>query len=58
MSSQAEVGEVAEVNVYSYRQRQLVQPLFAQFTKQTGIKVNVVFATKGLVERLRQEGKR
>ena len=45
-----------EVNVYSYRQPFLIKPLFDVFTKETGIKVNTVFAKKGLVERLRQEG--
>jgi iron(III) transport system substrate-binding protein len=44
------------VNVYSYRQPQLVEPLFAAFTKKTGIEVKSVFAEKGLVERLEQEG--
>jgi len=46
-----------EVNVYSYRQAFLVEPLFNQFTEQTGIKVNVVFAKKGMAERLAREGK-
>ena len=46
-----------EVNVYSYRQPFLVQPIFDEFTKQTNIKVNVVFAKKGLSERLVREGK-
>lgn len=45
-----------EVNVYSYRQPFLVAPLFNQFTEQTGIKVNVVFAKKGMAERLAREG--
>ena len=45
-----------EVNVYSYRQPFLVQPLFDAFTKATGITVNVVHAEKGLVERLKAEG--
>jgi iron(III) transport system substrate-binding protein len=45
-----------EVNVYSYRQAFLVKPLFDQFTEQTGIKVNVVFAKKGMAERLAREG--
>jgi iron(III) transport system substrate-binding protein len=44
------------VNVYSYRQPALVQPLFDAFTKKTGIDVKMVFAEKGLVERLEQEG--
>ncbi len=45
-----------EVNVYSYRQPFLVEPIFNEFTKQTGIKVNVLFAKKGLAEKLQQEG--
>ncbi len=50
-------GEVAgEVNVYSYRQPNLVQPLFDGFTAKTGIKVNTVFAKKGMAERLAAEG--
>tara|TARA_R110002110_G_scaffold414147_1_gene643236 strand:- start:96933 stop:97985 length:1053 start_codon:yes stop_codon:yes gene_type:complete len=46
-----------EVNVYSYRQPFLIQPMFDAFTRDTGVKVNVVFAKKGLVERLKQEGR-
>ena len=45
-----------EVNVYSYRQPFLVEPMFNEFTKETGIKVNVKFAKKGLSEKLQQEG--
>ena len=45
-----------EVNVYSYRQPFLIEPLFDQFTESTGIKVNTVFSKKGLVERLKIEG--
>lgn len=45
-----------EVNVYSYRQPFLVKPLFDEFTKETGVKVNVVFAKKGMAERLAREG--
>ncbi len=45
-----------EVNVYSYRQPFLVKPLFDKFTEQTDIKVNVVFAKKGMAERLAREG--
>jgi iron(III) transport system substrate-binding protein len=46
-----------EVNVYSYRQAFLVEPLFEKFTEETGIKVNVIFAKKGMAERLAREGK-
>lgn len=45
-----------EVNVYSYRQPFLVEPMFNEFTKETGIKVNVKFAKEGLAEKLAQEG--
>lgn len=47
-----------EVNIYSYRQPELVQPLFDRFTAATGIEVNVSFLKKGLVEKLVAEGKR
>ncbi len=46
-----------EVNVYSYRQPFLIKPMFDAFSKETGIKVNTVFAKKGLVERLKSEGR-
>ena len=46
-----------EVNVYSYRQPFLTDPLFDAFTADTGIKVNTVFAKKGLLERLENEGR-
>ncbi|QTL33801.1 MULTISPECIES: Fe(3+) ABC transporter substrate-binding protein [Pseudoalteromonas] len=46
-----------EVNIYSYRQPFLIQPILDDFTKQTGIKTNVVFAKKGLIERVKREGK-
>lgn len=47
-----------EVNVYSYRQPFLIQPLFEAFTADTGIKVNVVYAPQGLLKRLQAEGAR
>lgn len=45
-----------EVNIYSYRQPELIQPLLDAFTKETGITTNVLFLDKGLVERIRAEG--
>ena len=45
-----------EVNLYSYRQPFLIKPMLAQFTKQSGIKVNVVYAKKGMLERIKAEG--
>ncbi|MGB0798604.1 MAG: iron ABC transporter substrate-binding protein, partial [Planktomarina sp.] len=47
-----------EVNVYSYRQPELIAPLTDAFTEQTGIKVNVAFLDRGMVERLKAEGRR
>lgn len=47
-----------EVNVYSYRQPELVAPLFDSFTEKTGIDVNVTFLNKGMIERLKAEGRR
>ncbi|MEE9453958.1 MAG: Fe(3+) ABC transporter substrate-binding protein [Paracoccaceae bacterium] len=45
-----------EVNIYSARQPQLIDPILAVFTKETGIKTNVVFLKKGMIERLKAEG--
>lgn len=45
-----------EVNIYSYRQEFLMAPLLEAFTAQTGIKANVVFASKGLIQRMKIEG--
>ncbi len=47
-----------EINVYSYRQPELIKPLFDAFTTETGVDVNVSFLNKGLVERLQAEGDR
>ena len=47
-----------EVNVYSYRQPELIKPLTDAFTEKTGIAVNTVFLSKGMVERLKAEGDR
>lgn len=46
-----------DVNIYSYRQPQLIAPLLMAFTEKTGIKANVVYAKSGLIERIAAEGK-
>ena len=46
-----------EVNLYSYRQEFLIKPLLDAFTRETGIKVNVVYAKTGMLERLKAEGR-
>jgi iron(III) transport system substrate-binding protein len=57
LAAQAGVAGKGEVNVYSYRQAYLVRPLFDAFTRETGVTVTVVHARKGLMERLKQEGR-
>lgn len=47
-----------EINVYSHRQPELIQPLIDAFTTETGIAVNVAFVDKGMAERLQAEGTR
>lgn len=47
-----------EVNVYSHRQPELLQPLVDAFSAETGITVNVAFVDKGMAERLTAEGDR
>jgi iron(III) transport system substrate-binding protein len=44
------------VNIYSYREPGLIDPILSAFTAKTGIKTNIVFATAGLNERLAAEG--
>lgn len=44
------------VNIYSYRQPALIKPLLGAFTAETGIKTEVLFAKKGLEERISAEG--
>ena len=46
-----------EVNIYSFRQAFLIKPLLDAFTEETGIKANVVFSKKGLLERIEHEGR-
>lgn len=48
--------ETSQVNLYSYRQPFLMAPILSAFTDKTGIKVNVVYARKGVLERLKAEG--
>jgi iron(III) transport system substrate-binding protein len=47
-----------EINIYSHRQPELIQPLIDAFTAETGITVNVAFVDKGMAERLVAEGDR
>ncbi len=47
-----------EVNIYTSRQPELIQPIFDAFTAQTGIEVNVLYSGKGLIERMKAEASR
>ncbi len=44
------------VNIYSYREPKLIEPLLKAFTDKTGITPNVVYANTGLIERMVAEG--
>jgi iron(III) transport system substrate-binding protein len=52
----AQAHAAGEVNLYSYRQPFLIEPMLEEFTNQTGIKVNVVFAKKGIVQKIQAAG--
>jgi iron(III) transport system substrate-binding protein len=52
----AATADASEVNIYTYREAKLIQPLFEAFSKDTGIKVNVVSASSGLEQRIKTEG--
>ncbi|KMK67020.1 Fe(3+) ABC transporter substrate-binding protein [Puniceibacterium sp. IMCC21224] len=49
---------LAEVNIYSQRQPELIAPITDAFTAATGIETNVVYLDQGLTERLEAEGSR
>lgn len=49
-------AQSSEVNIYSYREPGLIQPLLDKFSAETGIKANVLFAGDGLLERVAAEG--
>lgn len=50
------LAQSGEVNVYTYREAKLIQPMFDAFVRETGIKVNVISASSGLEQRIKTEG--
>jgi iron(III) transport system substrate-binding protein len=50
------IAHAEQVNIYSFRQPFLIEPILAEFTKETGIETKIVFAKKGLIQRLKREG--
>jgi len=51
-------ARAAELNIYSHRQPFLINPFLEVYSKKTGTKVNIVYSTQGLAERLKSEGER
>jgi iron(III) transport system substrate-binding protein len=49
-------AQAQSVNLYTAREPALIKPVLDEFTKDTGVKVNVVFAQNGLEERIAAEG--
>ncbi|MGR3634162.1 MAG: Fe(3+) ABC transporter substrate-binding protein [Limimaricola soesokkakensis] len=54
----AGTSALADVNVYTTRQPELIQPVVDAFTEETGIAVNLAFVEDGIVERLEAEAQR
>src|ERR1700704_4177714 len=52
----AVLAQSSDVNVYTYRESKLIQPLFDAFTKDSGIRDNVISASSGLEQRIKTEG--
>jgi iron(III) transport system substrate-binding protein len=46
-----------EVNIYSSRQIDLIEPVLEAFTAETGIYTNVLFLKSGLIDRIAAEGR-
>jgi iron(III) transport system substrate-binding protein len=55
-STSQSVAAEEVVNIYSYRQPALIEPVLSAFSAKTGIKTNVLFLDKGLEERIAAEG--
>lgn len=55
LASAANAAE--KLTVYSYRQAFLIDPILENFTKETGVDVEVVFSKKGIAERMVREGR-
>ena len=51
-------GAAAELNIYSHRQPFLIKPFIDAYRAKTGTNINIVYASKGLAQRLQAEGAR
>ena len=52
----SDIAFANSLNIYSHRQPYLLKPFIDAYTKKTGIKLNVVYSSKGLAQRLAAEG--
>jgi iron(III) transport system substrate-binding protein len=52
----ASAATAQELNVYSSRQEFLSRPFIERFEKEAGVRVNIVFIQRGMLERLKAEG--
>ncbi|WP_060577022.1 Fe(3+) ABC transporter substrate-binding protein [Aurantimonas coralicida] len=50
------VASAADVNIYTSRQPELIQPLLDAFTEESGLTTATIFIDKGLEERIAAEG--
>ena len=57
VAAPASATAASEVNIYSFREPSLIDPILKAFELETGIKTNIVFAKNGLIERLAAEGR-
>ena len=52
-SSAATTG--GDLNIYSFREPELINPILTAFSAKSGIKMHVIFAKEGLIERMTAE---
>ena len=50
------IASANSLNIYSHRQPYLLKPFIEAYTQATGVKINVVYSSKGLAQRLAAEG--
>lgn len=56
--AQPSITKAGELNIYSHRQPFLIAPFINAYREKTGTKINIVYASKGLAQRLQAEGAR
>ncbi len=52
----ASAARAADINIYTSRQPELIQPVLDAFTRDTGLSTATIFIDKGLEERIAAEG--